>query len=840
MFGGGQPGTLMPYARFVEGATPQVGLFTLWRKQGRVYFEISPSQLDHPYLLAPILASGLGKGLFAGLHLRDVLWKFHRNEDQIQSLEANPFAKVAAGTPSALAVASAFPDSVVSSDPIVAINNENGDIVFGAEALFTDIGYLSDVLGILSGNPFGARYGLNRTLSYYGPTKAFPNNVDIETDLTLSGGGGIDTVPDQRSLFVKLHYSIVALPDDGYRPRFADDRIGYFITARRQFDTYREPDNFVRYIERWDIRKRDPSARSSPAKNPIVFYLSNDIPTQYRAPIRRALLTWNSAFEAIGITHAIMVRQQPNDPNWDPDDIRYSVVRWIVSTEPIFVAAAPVFVNPLNGQIIRADLIIDGNSVRGGQTVLDTIVNPTRSLTPAQTLVCAQNDCDYGEAMGQQQQWAQTVLANDGVLPRDGTLPDWFVAGYLSAVVLHESGHTLGLRHNFEGSTAYSLAQLHNQRFTQAHGLSASVMDYTPINVSPHGQPQGSYFQSMLGPWDYYTIKYGYAPIAAGSSEAELPALRRLAAQATRPELRYATDEDNTWESGFSTDPRVNQFDLSDDPIAYAEGVLRIDRRLLDSLPRRLPAKGQSYAETRRVFRILLANWWSVSRLATHYMGAEYFTRNHRGDPHAQLPFTPVPRSEEQRAFGVLDRYVFSDDAFRFSPSLINSLGDDRFLHWESNPNQLGRLDFPVDEYVEAYQVALLAQIWQPSVLARLAGLESRVAHPGDTMNLADLYDWTDASMWRDTAGGQRSVPRAHRSLQHFYAELLIHIMLKPDPGTPNDARTLARHHLVWLRDRLTGALQRGGYDEATTANFEDIRTLSDRALGATLTLPAW
>jgi len=864
MFGNGPPhDNLMPYARFVEGATSQTGLFTIWRKQGRVYFEIAPGQLDHPYLLTPIVASGVGKGLFAGLHLRDVLWKFHRVEDQILSIEANPYAKVTQGTPSALAVAISFPESIVSSDGIVSVNDDNGHMVFPADALFSDIGYLSDAMSILGGNQLAPRYGLNRGLSYWGPTKAFPKNVDLETDLTLSGQGSIDTVPDPRSVFVRLHYSILELPNDGYQPRYADDRVGFFITARRQFDTFNEPDDFVRYINRWNVQKSDPSARSSPAKQPIVYYLSNDIPTQYRGPIRRALLTWNKAFEAVGITHAIQVRQQPKDPNWDPDDIRYSVVRWIVTADPLFAAAAPTFVNPLNGQIIRADLIIDGNTVRAGHNTLRTIVDPAHALnavahalspsgslpalpgampalTGAQALACGQNDCDYGEQMAAQQEWAEAVLISEGRLPGAQRLPDWFINTYLTAIVLHESGHTLGLRHNFQSSTVYSLAQIHNARFTQAHGLSGSVMDYTPVNISPRGQPQGSYFQTVLGPWDYFTIKYGYEPMSKPNPDAELPALRALAAQTTKRELSYATDEDNAWDIGLATDPRVNQFDLSADPIAYTANVLSIDQHLFNSITQRLPRKGQSYAESRRTFRVLLSNWWTAARLATHYIGGEYFTRNHRGDPNAHLPFTPVPRSEEKRAFALLDRYVLSDGAYQFSPALINSLGDDRFLHWESNPNQLGRLDFPVDEYVETYQVALLAEMWQPSVLARLAGLESRVSHPGDTMSLADLYDWTDASMWGDLNGRVQSVPRAHRSLQHFYAELLTHIMLKPDSGTPNDARTLARHHLSWLRDRLSRALQRGGYDEATTANFEDMRTLVDRALAANVTFPAW
>ncbi|MDQ6780429.1 MAG: zinc-dependent metalloprotease, partial [Candidatus Eremiobacteraeota bacterium] len=692
-------------------------------------------------MLAPQVASGLGKGLYAGLHLRDVLWKFHRNEDQIQSIEANPYAKVQPGAPAAAAVADAFPESVISSDPIMAVNPDNGHIVFGADALFTDIGYLSDVISYLIGPPFTRGYSLNRGLSYWGPTKAFPKNVDVEIDLTLNGQGSLDTVPDPRSLFVRLHYSILDLPHGGYKPRLADDRVGYFITARRQFDDLADPGSFVRYIERWDIRKSDPAAHVSPAKKPVVYYLSNDIPERYRPAIRGALLTWNKAFEAIGIRHAIEVRQQPKDPNWDPDDVRYSVVRWIVSAEPLFVSAAPVFVNPLNGEIIRADLVIDGSAIRSGRLVQDEIVDPTRALNPQQAVSCWQHDCDYAFQMAQQQQWADLVLADEGVLASGGRPPDWFVEQYLRAVVLHESGHTLGLRHNFQASGLYHLGQLHDRRFTAVHGLGASVMDYLPVNVSPHGRPQADYYQTMLGPWDYFAIRYGYQPVAAAGPQGERSALQRLASQATRRELAYATDEDNAWEDGFATDPRVNQFDLSDDPLAYAQQVLDIDQRLFATLPQRLPRYGASYAQARRAFEILLSNWWSVSRIATHYIGGEYFTRNHRGDPNARLPFTPVPRGEQQRAFALLNRYVFGDGAFHFSPALINALGDDRFLHWGSNPNAFGRLDFPVDEWVQAYQLALLAQMWQPSVLGRLASLETRVQRPGDTMTLADLYD---------------------------------------------------------------------------------------------------
>ncbi|HEV2878726.1 MAG TPA: zinc-dependent metalloprotease [Candidatus Eremiobacteraceae bacterium] len=831
----------MSYSKFIDGATSQNGLFTVWRKQTKVYLEITPAQLDHPFLLVPILANGLGRGLFAGLHFKPVLWQFTRVGNQIMTVEKNPYGKAEPGSPVSFAVANSYPQSVISADSIVAIDSTTGNIVFGADVLLTDIVDLTTTLnGPVGESRSAVRYTLNSRLSYFGPTKAFPMNVDIEADLTLSSGsaGFIDTVPDPRSLFVRMHYSIIEMPNTGYRPRIADDRLGYFITARRQYDDEQTPTSFVRYIDRWNLEKINPTARLSKPKNPIVFYLSKDIPVRYRAPISEGLLTWNKAFEKLGIQDAIVVRQQPDDPAWDPDDARYSVVRWVVSPDAAF-AYGPHYANPLTGEIFRGDIVIDGNLVRFSRSELERVVEPTKGMTADQRLACSMNDCDYGYEAHEQWEWATLALQSEGVFKDNAPPPTWYVDSYLRSIVLHESGHTLGLRHNFESSTIYSPAQLRDKRFTEQHGIVGSVMEYTPVNLSPHGQPQGAYFQTQLGPWDYFSIRYGYESITARSPEGELPELRRLASQTTQPELRYATDEDNSWVDGFASDPRVNTFDLSNDTLAYAGDVLTIDQRLFNTLQARVPKMGASYAETRRAFASILRSWWLASRYATHYIGGEYFTRNHRGDPHATLPFTPVSRTEERRAFALLDRYVFSDGAFAFSPGLLNSLGDERFYHWQNDPNALDRIDFPLDEYVEGYQLALLGQMWQPNVLARLAELESRVSRPTDTMSLADLFDWTDASMWGDLSNyALRTVPRHHRSLQHFYAEMLIHLMLQPDPGTPSDARTLARHHLVWLNGELSVALRRGGLDEATTANLEDMKTLVDRALQANAVLP--
>ncbi len=832
-----------PYDKFKENAESQPGLFTIWRKTGRVYFELAPTQFDTPYLLVPTLVNGVDaqRFLVSGIPFGADLLRFHRTGERVIVFEDNPYGKAKPGTPAALSVENSYPPSAIAAVAISSVDKATGNVVIPADFLLTDI---NDVTTML--NPPGmffspARYSLNPALGYYGPSKAFPKNVEVETDLTWSSGTGdptIDAVPDSRFLLLKIHDSILELPNDGYQPRLADDRVGYFLTARRQYDDQQHGiTNFEVYLNRWNVEKSDPSARVSPAKNPIVFYILNEVPPEYRAPLRDAMLEWNKAFEAIGITHAIEVRQQPDDPNWDPDDARYSIVRWATTPIPAFGAAGPSVANPLTGEIFRGEVIMDANVVRAYNVRYQEIIDPTIAEQSAATFACQMHDCDLGAQVSEQRDWAELALELDGRLTEPS---QQYTMDSIKQIMLHEFGHTLGLRHNFGSEVIYTMPQVQSKTFARSHGIVGSVMAYTPVNLSPHGQPQGDLFMLHLGPWDYAMIKYGYEVIPASSPEQELPTLRALAATYTQPDLHYSTDEDAQFANGFATDPRANPFDLTSDPLLFARNNLVIDQRMFNILLTRRPQSGESYEIVRRDVATVLANWYRYTLYATTYMGGEYFTRNHKNDPNAKTPFIPMPRGQERQAYDLLDRYVFGESAFGISPLLLNSMGSTRYAHWQSDPNDTGRLDFPLEVAITNFQTLVLRRMFDPNVLARLDSMELRTTKPGQTMSLADLFDWTYQSVYGDLSkSGLTTIGPVQRSLQYRYADLLAHIALRPDYGTPSDARALARHQLASLSTRISQTLNRDTLDEVTQANLEAIRSSADRALSAQVLTPA-
>jgi len=893
---------LQPFEEAIANTEKLSGLFTLYRQQdtGKLYLEIQPDQLNRNFLGIATLESGLGDlGLYSGWPIRDFLFQFRRVHNQVHFVIPNVYFQVEPDDPQQRSLERSFSDSLLYTLDIHSIHS-------GRKSLLIDLSDLllgeRDLAGIAQAlpQPIGDAYLPDPEKSYFSQTKTFPLNVEVEVSKGFVGDGSSrvvpDTLPDSRGFSLRIRYSFSALPDNDYRPRLADDRVGYFVTAYQNLsDRYRhEP--FVRYISRWQLEKKDPGLPLSLPKEPIVFWIDNAVPLEYRDAIREGTLMWNAAFEQAGFEQAIEVRQMPNNAKWDPADVRYNTIRWTNSFGSPIVGLGPSRVNPLTGQILDADIILDSSAIaRVLQRNYSTLATDNPTPTPAtQWSIVDLHRCGYGQrlpylqplALQQispehlrrgrrteirslpartQQQYddrcfglGATAQAAMGALSLSvlqnasshSPVMRTYVHQFLRHLTAHEVGHTLGLRHNFRSSTLLRPEELHNREITRNQGLSSSVMDYIPINLAPPGMPQGDYFSTAVGAYDRWVIEYGYKPIAANNPQEEWRQLQAIAQRASEPELSFSPDEDA---SNF-LDPKAVVWDLSSDSLQFSQWQMENARRLWSRLDQRYPLPGGSYSELRDGFNVVFAHYARNALNATRYIGGQRFNRAHRGDPGGRLPFEPIPIAKQRQALAMLQQYLFAEDAFDFPPELLNQLAPSRWFHWGSYP-AFYRLEYPIYNRILFLQSVVLSDLLSADRLARLRDAELK-NRPGEMLTLPELFDTLQNDIWTELLQRQPTIQISalRRGLQHQYTNTLINMTLRnPDAienatnlpelvlaletaNAPEDARVLARYHLVQLQDAIAiTLLQSYTLDTLTRAHLEAIQDRINKALNAPL-----
>lgn len=861
-------GQLKPFDEFVKDAEKLEGLFTIYRqeKKNKIYLEIKPEQLQKNYLGVITLSTGIGEaGILKGMPIGEILFQFRRLQDKVEVVVPNINFRGSEDDRVQQTISRSFSDSVLYSLKIESIHPERQTLLIDLGSLLLgqrDLGNLSSVVKEV----LGSSYSIDKNRSYFSEAKAFPLNVEIESVYGFKSGSGADipSLPDSRAFSLSVHYSLSELPvNNGYRPRVADERVGYFVTAYKDLGNDNLKDPFVRYINRWHLEKQDPSAPLSPPKQPIVFWIENTVPSEYREAIARGVLMWNRAFTKAGFSNAIAVRQMPDDAEWNPEDVRYNTIRWSASFDPLFFGLGPSRVNPLTGEILDADILIDANIVRilkneyrsfvGGSsgeygprteefnpcsTSLQQLYLPEVALPETQTIEKPLNST-LSQLMGGQdlclglefnRQFAVGAIAMSLLhdVGPDSEEMEEYVQQYLSFLVAHEVGHTLGLRHNFRGSTMLKPEELNDRSITRTRGMVASVMDYLAVNLAPPGVEQGDYFPVMVGPYDEWAIEYGYKP---NSPMRESQELQQIAQRAAEPELSYATDEDRF----ASLDPAANAFDLSSDMLRFSIWQLENAQAMWSRLAESFPRMGESYSEIREMFDEVLLYYFKNARNATLYVGGQSFHRIYPGDGNGRLPFEVIPVQKQREALNAIAEYVFASDAFQFSPQLLNQLAPSRWWHWGTVP-ALFRLDYPIGDRLFFVQRAVLRSLLAAPRLSRMRDLELKAA-PEEVLMLPELFDTLQASIWTEVIQKDpENISSIRRSLQREYVDLLSAMVLRKS-RVPEDARTLAWYHLGQLRGDIDKTLRKRGrrFDTYSKAHLAKTRDRIDKTLSAPL-----
>lgn len=863
---------LEPFDDVIKDTQKLDGLFTLYRnkEKNKVFLEIKPEQLNKNFLTTATLESGIGEGgIYSGMPLQDFLFYFKRVNNNLQFVVRNVNFRTREGDPQARSLARSFSDSVLYNISIKSIHPERKTLLIDlGDLLLTDLAGLSASLGVSGGSD----------QSYFGNAKAFPQNVEIESVINFVGGGGsgrtkdlglpsFEALADSRGFTLRIHYSLSQLPENNYRPRLADERVGYFITAYQDLSNDDRNDPFMRYVNRWNLEKQDPSAAISPPKKPIIFWIDNAVPFEYRDAIKEGVLMWNQAFEKAGFKGAIQVKQMPDNATWDPSDIRYNTIRWINTVDGFF-AMGPSRVNPLTGEILDADILVDASFVRALKNDYRQIVQPNQtqsrtsisalmqnrmlctnglearafglpqSKSPSQTgmlgrisRLAGEYDLCYGMEAANQfafGRMAMTMLST--TLPTSEQIKA-YINQYLRLIIAHEVGHTLGLRHNFRGSTLLKPEEMNNTEITGKRGLTTSVMDYIPPNIAPKGIKQGDYFPNMVGPYDEWAIRYGYTPIAAATTAGEKPFLQKIAQESYKPEYTYSTDEDM-----FDLDPTVNAWDNSGNVLMYSQWQLDNSRKLWDLINKRSPVGDEGYSDVSEQFGSVLGNYFQNIYFATKYIGGQSFYRVRAGEGDNRLPFQPVPLEDQRQALLTLQKYVFAEDAFNFSPDLLNKLAPSRWRHWGTAP-KMGRLDYPIHDLVLFIQSSVLFDLLSGDRLSRLKDIELK-SQQGKALTIPELFDTLQAGIWTEVIKPKDrdiKISSLRRGLQRQYLQLLSSIVLRKEEDfsrIPEDARTIAWYKLKQLDEKLKSV---NSDDEYTKAHILETRDRIDKVLDARL-----
>lgn len=802
-------------ASIIENKTSIDGLFPLYqdKESGEYLMQLNESQLNTPFLYFAHTVDGVtDAGHFRGNYRETKLIEFRKHFDRIDIISKTP--RFIFDENSAIANAS---DANISEAVLASIEiekAEDGKILFKADKLF-----LSESLHKVSpwkrvdDKNASKRFALGKLddkKSRIVKHRPYSNNLDIVVDYVFSNPdpkvAGSNAVTDSRFVSLKVQHSFVALPDNSYQPRYDDARIGYFTN---QFDVQTSPDwaPYKDVIKRWNLVKKDPSAALSEPVEPIVWWIENTTPVEWRDTVRDGVLGWNSAFEKIGFKNAIVVKVQPDDATWDAGDINYNVLRWTSSPRPPFGGYGPATANPLTGQILGSDIMLEYVFMRN-RWMYDSLYSQGQMSHGAE----ASSDtlhCSLGHEM--QGQLMTASLATGADIERKEMLRQGLVQ-----LVLHEVGHTLGLNHNMKSSILWGPKEVHDKSKTQGI-VTGSVMDYAPANIAPPGVEQGDIFQTKPGPYDDWAIEFGYST-ALNDDTQEQQRLEKILSRSGEHGLAFGNDADDMRAPGRHIDPRVMIGDLSSDPVTYGVDRMTLINHLFTELKDKARVDGQSNQQLLTSANMLFGQYRGQATVISRQIGGVYVERSVVGTEGETKPFTAVPLARQKAAMTALKEMVFAPTVLENMQPLYNYMQAQRrgFNHYGKNE------DPKVHKMVLGMQKSVLDQVLHANVLQRI----SDSAYYGNEYSLNEVMNDLTAAIFV----ADKNATTLSQNLQIEYVSRLINVAgLSKASKYDNLAKAAALFQLQSILDKSTA----WGADQATKAHKAYIDRMITKALEA-------
>jgi hypothetical protein len=588
-FGGGRGGgaAAVPepqsYDRVItKDAKSKKGLFTVHQLRERYYYEIPKSELGREFLWnTQIAKTTLGAG-YGGGQLVDRVVRFDLKGNRVLLMDVNFGLSADPRSPIASAVKAANNDAIIQSFPVAAFSKEGSPVIEIGRFLTSDI------------QEFSARQRLGATSvdanrTFVERISPYPDNVESEVTITYTrsaaggaagggrgpGGGGLGGGQMRPgSATILLHHSLVKLPEKPMMPRIFDERVGYFTHATTDYTRDEHRAERVRYIARWRLEKKDPNAAVSEPVKPIVYYIDAATPTKWVPWLKKGIEDWNVAFEAAGFKNAIVGKIAPTpeqDPEWSPEDVRNSVIRWLPST--VENASGPHISDPRTGEVLNANIQFYHNVMVLARDWYFTQVGP---LDP-----------------------------RAAKLP----LPDDLMGRLLEYVTAHEVGHTLGFQHNMKASSMYPADKIRDKAWVKQWGHTPSIMDYSRFNyvAQPEDGIDPEDLIPRVGPYDIWATRWGYAPIpGANTPDEEKATLNKWAReQDDKPYLRFSTAN-----AGGADPGEVTEAVGDADAVKSTElGVKNLQRVAKMLMPATAWKEGNTYEDLAELYNRMIGQW---------------------------------------------------------------------------------------------------------------------------------------------------------------------------------------------------------------------------------------
>lgn len=761
-------------------AVTDSGLFIVHRLDDKIFFEIPVPTLNTDFLLVSRVAKTPQMG-YGGEENNTVVVRWERKFDKVL-LRTVSFENVASDSlPISRAVKAANFEEIIRAFNIQAFNKDSTTIVIEVTDLFvTDVGILTPGRGPRQEYKMG---GLDKDRSYVEYVKSFPTNVEIENVITFSAENPPQN-PSSRTMSFTMHHSMVSLPAKPMMPRLADPRVGFF--SLYQIDYGRpEPEAVGRqYILRWRLEPSDTAAflrgeLVDPIK-PITWYIDPATPEQYRNWLKRGVESWKGAFEAAGFKNAIRCIDPPTpaeDPDWSPEDARYSVIRYYPS--PVENAYGPNIHDPRTGEILESDIGWFHNIIK--------LLNS----------------------------WYFTQAVAD---PRSRKLPlpDTVLGELVSYVAAHEVGHTLGFPHNMKASNSIPVDSLRSPSFTTKYGTTPSIMDYARANYVAQPGDGVTRFFAGIGPYDLHATRWGYRPIlGARTSDEERDTLLAWARAGERdPMLRFGSQQ---WQT---VDPTAQMEDIGDDAIkASTYGILNLKRAMgyaYDAVAK----DGDPYWRLSDLYDDIIGQYQREMHHVASIPGGVVIERKVYG---IEGPvYTPVPRDRQKLAIDFLSQNVFTTPTWLLDERIVsvtsvsgsvqrvadaqtgvmrNAMSNDKLLRLLDQQTRFGTVSYTAPELLTDLEKSIFAEV--------------------TTKASVDFYRRNLQRAFVQNLIDKTSPPSAASG------DAFAMFMRGPSVYS-SDVRAISRAQLSTLLKRLKGAATA---DAVTKAHYEDLALQITRAL---------